>query len=214
MEGQVYGLVALAMALTLVGVFGGLQLFQTATVSSGLFFACAIAELAIIFTSGWWSNRSPLNMILFGLFPLLSGVTLTPLLLSVLTGYANGPIILINALASTALMTAAAAVLARMGFNLMSLVPALFLGVIGLLIMGLLQIFLPSLRSGPVELAVSGAGVFIFSLFIAVDVQRISQAGRMGGMSPFQLALSLYLDIYNLFVFVLRLMLAISGRRE
>jgi len=210
-EGQVYALVALAMGLTLAGVYIGGEMISS--LSSGLFLVCVIAQLAIIFTSRWWAEKTPLNYILFGIFPIISGITIAPLLLQVLTGYANGGTILVNALASTALMTAAAAVLSRMGFNLMRIMPALFLGLIGLIIMGLLQVFVPSMRGGATELLVSGAGVVIFSLFIAVDIQRISALGRAGA-PPFQLALHLYLDLFNLFLYVLRLMLALSGNRR
>ena len=43
---------------------------------------------------------------------------------------------------------------------------------------------------------------------MAYDIQRIQHLSRLGA-SPFLMALSLYLDIYNLFLYVLRFMLAI-----
>ena len=43
--------------------------------------------------------------------------------------------------------------------------------------------------------------------------QRIESQGRMGA-NPFMLALSLYLDIFNLFLFILRFMTALSGNRR
>lgn len=212
-EAQTYGLFALAMGITLVGVFLGMQYAGT-ILSSGMHMILIIAELAIVFTSRWWMDRSPLNYILFALFPLLSGITITPYLMYVLLEYANGGTILLNALASTALMAAAAAVVARTtGWNLGVLGRALFFSVIGLLIMGLLQVFFPGLRTGQFELLLSGAGVVIFALFTAYDIQRIQHLSRVGA-NPFMLALSLYLDIFNLFLYVVRFMLAISGNRR
>ncbi len=212
-EAQVYGLFALAMALTLVGTFVGMQ-FAEALLSGGIIFVFVIAELAIIFTSRWWVNQSPLNILLFGLFPLLSGITVTPIILSVVTGYVDGGNILINAFGATAFMAAAAAVFARTtSWNLGVMGKALFIGIIGLIGVGLLQIFFPSLQTGATELLVSGAGVVIFALFTAFDIQRIQRMGR-AGVNPFLLAISLYLDIFNLFLYVLRFMLAISGNRR
>ena len=89
----------------------------------------------------------------------------------------------------------------------------LFLAVIGLLVMGVLQIFLPLLRTGVFELAVSGGGILVFALFLAVDLQRVAAQSRVGA-NPILLALSLYLDIFNLFLFILRFMVAISGERR
>lgn len=212
-ESQVYGYVALAMALTLVGIYVGIQ-FAVTLLSGGMLIFFLIAELAIIFTSRWWIQQSPLNILLFALFPLLSGITITPYILLVLTGYVNGGSILLNAVAATVFMTAAAAVFARTTqWNMAAMGKALFIGVLGLLFMGLLQMLFPSLQGGVTELLVSGAGVILFALFTAYDVQRIQAMSRYG-VSPFLLALSLYLDVFNLFLYVLRFMLALSGNRR
>ena len=212
-ESLVYALFAVAMALTAVGVFVGM-LYAPTLLRSGVLLLFVFAELGLIMTSAWWSRQTPLNMLLFVLFPLLSGITITPYLLSVLAGYANGGSILLNAFASTACMALAAAVVARTtSWDLSFLGRGLFLGVIGLLLMGVLQIFVPSLRTGLFELFLSGAGVVLFALFTAYDLQRIQVMGRMGA-SPFLLALSLYLDIFNLFLYVVRFMVALSGDRR
>lgn len=211
-QGQVYGLFALAMGLTLVGVYAGLQF--GVLLSPGALLLLLFLELALVFTARQWMDRSPLNYFLFGLFPLLSGFTITPYLLSVTTAYVNGDAILLNALLATVCMAGAAAVVALgTGWDLSGLGRALFLAVIGLIVIGVLQIFVPSFRTGQMELLVSGAGVLIFAAFTAYDIQRIAAMGRAGA-NPFLLALSLYLDIFNLFLYVLRFMLAVSGRRR
>ncbi len=212
-ESQVYGLFALAMGLTVVGVYFGLQ-FSTVLLGAGLHIFFLIAELALILTSRWWMDKSPLNILLFGLFPLLSGFTVTPYILMVLTGYANGGSILLNALSATVCMGAAAALFARTtSWNLGVFSKALFMGLIGLIVLSLFQIFVPALRTPQFELMLSGAGIVIFAIFLAVDLQRVAQASRMGA-NPFMLALSLYLDIFNLFLYVLRFMTALSGDRR
>lgn len=211
-QSQVYGLFTLAMALTLIGVFFGM-LWANTLLTSGLHIGLAIAELAIIFTSPWWAEKRPLNYALFALFPFLSGVTLTPYLLLVLAGYENGSAIVFNAVVATVFMSLSAVVLSRIAPNLAVFGRALIFALIGLLALSVLQIFVPALRTPSVELLLSGAGIVIFGLFTAFDLQRIEAQGRLGA-NPFLLALSLYLDIYNLFIFILRFMTALSGDRR
>ncbi|MDD4319712.1 MAG: Bax inhibitor-1 family protein [Candidatus Peribacteraceae bacterium] len=212
-EAQVYGYFALALALTLLGIYAGMQ-YADALLSGGVLLLCVIAEFALILSARFWMERSLLNVVLFGLFPILSGITVTPYLLYAVGAYVNGGNILFNAFAATAFMAGAAAVFARTTrWDLGVLGKALIFGVLGLLFLGLLQIFIPSLQGGQMELLISGGGIVIFALFTAYDVQRIQALGRSGA-NPFLLALSLYLDIFNLFLFILRFMLAISGNRR
>jgi len=212
-EAQVYLLFALAMGLTVLGVWAGMQM-ASVLLSTGMHILFLVMELGIIFTSGLWMRSTPLNYVLFGLFPLLSGITVTPYLMYVLVGYANGGAILINALASTLFMGLAAAVFARTTtWNLSVMGRGLFFALLGLIFLGVLQIFIPALRSTQMELMLSGAGVVVFALFTAYDLQKIQAMGRMGA-SPFLLALSLYLDIFNLFLSIVRFMLALSGDRR
>lgn len=212
-EAQTYALFALAMALTAAGVFLGM-LYAPFLLRSGILLLLLIVEFGLILTSSLWSRSSPLNMLLFGLFPLASGITITPYLLSIVGAYANGGQILLNAFLSTACMALAAAVAARStSWDLSFMGRSLFFGLIGLILMGVLQIFIPSLRTGAFELLLSGAGVVFFAVFTAFDIQRVQVLSRMGA-SPFVLALNLYLDIFNLFLYVLRFMVALSGDRR
>lgn len=212
-EAQVYLLFAIAMGLTLVGIFIGIM-NATLLLHSGVLLLCVIAELAIIFSSRLWMNSSPLNYILFALFPLLSGFTFTPYLLSVLAGYVNGSAILLNAALATVFLSLAAAVFARTtSWDMSSMGRGLFLALLGLLILSILQIFFVSLRSQGSELIISGLGIVLFAFFTAFDLQRIQSMGR-AGTNPFLLALSLYLDIFNVFMYILRFMLALSGNRR
>jgi FtsH-binding integral membrane protein len=212
-EAQVYGLFALAMGLTVAGVAIGMR-FAPQMLSSGWMLGLVIVEFAILLTAQWWRTQTPLNYLLFALFPLISGLTITPYLMLVLTGYANGAAILLNALATTTLLSLAAAVLARgTGWDLSGLGRGLLFAVLGLVIFAILQLFIPAFQTGPFELLLSGAGVVIFALFTAYDLQRISVLASRGG-DAFLLALSLYLDIFNLFLYVLRFMTALSGERR
>lgn len=202
------------MALTLLGAYIGIR-FAPQLLVSGMHMMFLIVELALVFTAGWWSRSSPLNVILFALFPVLSGITITPYILSILIGYANGASIVLNAFGATVCMVLGAAVLARSRIVMMT--PAfgrtLFYAVIGLIVLGLFQVFIPSMRGGATEILISGAGIVVFAGFTAYDIQRVQTLSRTGG-NAFLLALSLYLDLFNLFLYVLRFMTAISGNRR
>lgn len=209
---QAYALLALAMGLTLLGVYIAVQ-FAGLLLNSGLHVLFIIAELGLIFTAQWWSRTSPLNYLLFGLFPLLSGLSITPYLLMVATGYVNGPEILWNAVSATVFLSLSAVVLSRLAPGLSAWGSALFYALIGLLVVSLFQLFIPALRTQGMELVVSGGAAVLFGLFLAFDIQRLQNQSALGA-NPFLLALSLYLDIYNLFLAVVRFMTALSGDRR
>jgi FtsH-binding integral membrane protein len=208
-----YWLLALAMLMTGVGVALGAT-FALPLLASNLVFLLFLVEFGIIFTAPAWVRRSPINIILFVAFPLLSGLTITPFLLSVAYQYANGAVILLNAVISTVLLSASAAVFASFSRDDLSRRYGFFVfqALIGLIVFGLLQMFIPSLRGTAFEMIVSGVGIVTFTLFLAIDIQRLQRLGR--AESPFLLALSLYLDVFNLFLYVVRFMIAISGRRR
>ncbi len=209
----VYGLLFLAIVFTVVGCGIGATV-ALPFMTSGWIGILFILELAIVWTAPTWTRSSPLNYLLFAAFPFLSGLTLTPVIISVLVGYANGTTILLNALIATGLMTLSSGVLASISRTDLGGVFGRFLfqGLIGLIAFGLLQIFFPSLRGPGIELVVSGIGIVIFSLFLAVDIQRLQRRGDLD--SPFLIAIALYLDIFNLFLFILRFMTAGGERRS
>ena len=90
----------------------------------------------------------------------------------------------------------------------------LIMGVWGLLIAMLVTAFFPSTNSPAVTFAINALGVVIFTGLTAYDTQKIKQlyyyvgtgdaatAGKASVMGAF----SLYLDFYNMFLFLLRLM--------
>ncbi len=208
-----YWLVALALLFTGAGVFFGAA-FALPILVSGWIFVLFLTEIVLILSAPVWSRTAPLNYILFFAFPFISGLTITPFLLSILVSYANGAIILLNATIATTFLTLAAAVFARSTtINIgQSIGRILLQSLIGLIVFAILQIFFPSLRGSSFEVVVSGFGIIVFSLFLAWDMQRLSLSEK--GSSPFLLALSLYLDIFNLFLYVVRFMLAMSGNRR
>jgi FtsH-binding integral membrane protein len=85
----------------------------------------------------------------------------------------------------------------------------LFMGLIGLILASLVNMFFPS---GTMTFIISVAGVLIFSGLIAYDTQRIKEqyADAWGSETAEKVAifgaLSLYLDFVNLFQFLMMFM--------
>jgi FtsH-binding integral membrane protein len=84
----------------------------------------------------------------------------------------------------------------------------LFVGLILLIIASLANMFF---QVPAAALAISSIAVLIFSGFILFDVSRIVQGGETNYIMA---TLALYLDIYNLFVNLLQLLMALSGERD
>ena len=88
----------------------------------------------------------------------------------------------------------------------------LFMGLIGLIVASVVNIWL---GSGTLGWIVSLVGVVIFTVLTAYDIQRISSGSLVAATGSVEKAavygaLSLYLDFINLFLFLLRLL---GGRR-
>ncbi len=83
----------------------------------------------------------------------------------------------------------------------------LVMGLIGLLIASLVNIFL---KSSGLDFVISAAGVLIFAGLTAYDTQNIKEMydpqedGTIVGRKAVMGALKLYLDFINLFMFLLR----------
>ena len=90
----------------------------------------------------------------------------------------------------------------------------LIMGVVGLLVASLINLFL---KSSVMDLVISGVGVLLFAGLTAYDTQKIKSiyahvAGTdMMGKSVVMGALNLYLDFINMFLFMLRFM---GGNRD
>ena len=160
-------------------------------------------ELIIIFTSRLWSQKTPLNRVLFAAFAFITGMTIAPLIALVAASYGGVAIIMKALLATTLTFTAAAVFGWTTHFQLSGLRGFLMIGLIGLIITGVLGIFFP--WGGTMELVYSGFGVLLFTGYTMYDFQKLK---RYPENMYIEAALQLYLDIFNLFLFILRLMMA------
>lgn len=84
----------------------------------------------------------------------------------------------------------------------------LFIGLILLIVASLANLFF---KIPAMSLTLSSIAVLIFSAYILFDVSRIVHGGETNYVMA---TLGLFLSIYNLFIHLLSLLMALSGERD
>jgi len=206
--GKVMFFFALAVFSSAIGVYATMKYFIGYFIANpALMYVLFAAELIIIFTSKLWRTHSPLNRILFVAFTFITGVTVAPLI-AVLAESTAGATILTQALLATGLMFTATAVIGwTTRYDLSGLRGFLLMGLIGMIIVGIIGIFIP--WGNTTEMIYSGIGVLLFCGYTMYDFQKIK---RYPEDAYIDAALALYLDIFNLFLYILRLIMALNRR--
>ena len=174
----------IVFSLMMFGVMMGLMFGVTATRNSGW---GVVLLLALTFVAGFF-----LGPILQVALHLKNGAQLVGMA-------AGGTGIIFFSLATLATVT-------KRDFSFMG--KFLFIGVILLIVASLANMFfqVPALA-----LTISAIAVLIFSAYILFDIGQIVQ----GGQTNYVMAtMSLYLDIYNIFINLLNLLMAFSGERD
>ncbi len=204
-----YLLLALSLLPTAVGALVGVKL--NFAFIAGSPFISFLMFLAVAWGFMWaiGKNRdSGLGVVLLLGFTFLMGIMLGPIL-QVSLGFRNGGALIATAAAGTSIIfltLAGIATVTKKDFSFMG--QFLFIGVILLLVAMLANIFL---QIPVLSLTISAIAVMIFSAYILYDVSRIVTGGEDNYIIA---ALSIYLDIYNLFVHLLNLLMAFSGERD
>ncbi len=208
---SIYNYMASAVLLTgivaLVAASSGITL---ALAGSPLMWVVALAPLGFVMAMSFGLNKmstSTLN-ILFWAYAIVMGLSLSTIFL-VFTG---------ESIAVTFFATAGAfAGLSLYGYttkkNLSGFGSFLIMGVIGLIIASLVNLFL---QSSALSFVISAIGVLVFAGLTAYDTQRLKmqydqlRGTEFMGKAVIMGALSLYLDFINMFMFLLQFL----GNRE
>jgi hypothetical protein len=177
---------------------------QLIAFAAGNFFILIIAQLAIVIGISAAINRISATVALGLFFVYAASLGLTIGL--IVTAY-EGASVATAFLSASAMFGAAALYGATTKRSLAGLGGILFMGLIGLIVAMVVNIFL---ASSAITWIISVVGVVIFTALTAYDVQRIQAgdlAARTGSMEKAAVigALRLYLDFINLFLFMLRL---------
>jgi FtsH-binding integral membrane protein len=169
------------------------------------FFILMIAQLGIVLGISAAISRisATLALGLFFIYAASLGITIG----LIVTAY-TGESVATAFLSASAMFGAAALYGATTKRSLAGLGGILFMGLIGIIVASLVNLFL---GNGMLSWVISVVGVVIFTALTAYDVQRIQAgdlAARTGSMEKAAVigALHLYLDFINLFLFMLRLL--------
>ncbi|MCL2790085.1 MAG: Bax inhibitor-1/YccA family protein [Desulfobulbus sp.] len=205
---KVFNWMAVGLAITgFVAYFVAASGLVSALIASPIFFILVLVELGLVFFLSARIGRIQPGTAtgLFVGYSALNGVTLSTIFLV----YAKASI------AATFLVTAGMfAAMAVYGMvtkrDLSGLGSFMFMGLIGIILASLVNIFL---QSPALYWAISAIGVLVFVGLTAYDVQKIKNIGENGIMTQGDAAirkgaiigaLTLYLDFINLFLMLLR----------
>ena len=195
---QTYQMFAASLLAGTVGAYIGMGMVQTV---ASMYWGFVILEIALIFGLNFAVRKNPsLGLIVLFGFTFVSGLTLAPLLTSVI-GMSGGSGIVANAFLMT---TAAFGGLSLFAMNTdkdyTTMGKMLFIALIVIIVGGVVNIFM---QSTMFQLMIAGASSILFSFFILHDTQNIMR-GNID--SPIIAASMLYLDFLNLFVSLLQIL--------
>jgi FtsH-binding integral membrane protein len=216
---RVYNYMAIGLALTGIFAYGtyalsfveengqivGYTALGQALFGSPLMWVIVLAPLALVFFLSFRVHRMAVStaQTVFWVYAALVGVSLA----TIFAAYA------FESIAQVFFITAATfGALSLWGYttrrDLTGMGSFLFMGLIGILIAMLVNLFLASSALG---FAISVIGVVVFAGLTAYDTQKIKEQyyagddGTVAGQKAIMGALSLYLDFINLFLMLLRL---------
>lgn len=168
-------------------------------ISGKIYLILAIIEIVLVIVlSARVSKMNPMTAkILFLLYSFVTGLTFS----SIFVAYKLSSIVYVFAItASLFLIFAALGYLIKL--DLSKLGTYLFMGLIGILICSVVNIFV---GSSVADTAICCLGVVIFVGYTAYDVSRLKQYELQNENYAILGALQLYLDFINIFIYLLRL---------
>jgi uncharacterized protein len=181
-------------------------LFKTLHANMLMVFGLFIAQFGILMYMTWnFARLSYATMgALFLGFCALQGVSLAPILYI----YTGASVFYVFMIACSMF-----AIMAVYGWftnsDLSSMGNVLLMGMIGLIVAGLINMFI---QSAMFNMAISAVGVGIFAMLIAYDIQNLKKYSQYGVSSPDDMgkfallgAVSLYLNLINIFIYLLQL---------
>jgi uncharacterized protein len=208
----IYNMMALGVALTgLIAMYIGSNeaLLQT-IYATPLKWVAMFAPLGVVLTMSFGLNKlsAPALKGLYWAYAALMGVSIS-FIFAVYTG---------SSIAKTFFITAATfGALSLYGYTTKKSLAGwgtfLFMGVVGLVIASIVNIFL---KSDAMSFVISAAGVLIFAALTAYDTQKLKEMYFEGDVAETMSkkitmgALTLYMDFINLFMYLLRFL----GNRE
>ena len=195
---QTYQLLAASMVAAAAGAYVTMPYAETVMQYKWFVFGF---ELFMLFIGlGMTRNKPGLNLAALFLFTFATGVSLVPLLAS-LIGAGNGAVIG-NAFLMTSVLFGALSLFAiNSKTDYSSWGKPLFITLIVIIIASLVNIFI--LNSPMMHIVITAGVLLLFSLFTIYDTQNIANGAYD---TPVDAAVSLYLDFFNMFTALLQLL--------
>lgn len=202
---QTYQLFAASLLAASVGAYVGIfalaDLFFQSRATFWILFA---VEIGLLIALQVKKREAPLNLILLFAFTFCSGLTLTPLLYSVLALPAGG-VIIAQAFTLTTVAFAGLSLFAmntKKDFTMMG--KALFIVFLVVFAASILNFFM---QSGFLSLAISSVAAILFSFYILYDTQNIIRGNYE---TPVEGAVALYIDFINIFISLLNILRSVN----
>ncbi len=204
---QTYQLVGASLLAASAGAYIGLEMlaYLTGVVK---FILIAIELIILFFVLPRVVHTPGVNLITLFVFTFITGLTLAPLLGSIYL-LSNGASIIGQALLLTAiafLSLSFFALTTKKDFS--GIGKFLLVSLIILIVAGISNIFI---QNTMFQLVIASISSIIFSIFIIYDTQNIVKGAYE---TPIEAAISLYLNILNLFTSLLQILGITSGERE
>lgn len=206
----VFGMLAFSFVFSVLGGITGTFLFSAAGVSLPFFLILFVMQIGLLFALKPIAARSaPLGLIALYGFTFLSGMSIAPIILSYIA--AGLLSVVAQALVLTAILTFGLTAFSLVtDVSLARFTTWMFVGLIGLIVGSIVGIFF---QSTLLQIILGTGGAILFSLYLVHDVQKVKQ--QSGDFSnAVLLTASIYLDIINIFLSLLRLLGALSGNRR
>ncbi|HEY8085404.1 MAG TPA: Bax inhibitor-1/YccA family protein [Methylophilaceae bacterium] len=204
-----YMLLGLSLLPTVLGASMGLNMnFSFMAQHPFMSMLGMLAAFFLLFAGIKANRNNSIGVLLLLVFTGLMGVMLGPILQMALHLRNGGQIVGLAAGGTGVIFMTLSSIATVSKKDFSFLGNFLFVGLILLVVASLANMFfhIPAM-----SLALSGVSVLIFSGYILYDVSRIVQGGETNYVMA---TLALYLDIYNLFVNLLSLLMALLGNRD
>ncbi len=203
-----YWLLALSLVPTVLGAWLGVATGMTASLGGGLGLIVFLGGAFGFMYAIEKTKNSAAGVPVLLAFTFFMGLMLSRML-SMVLGFKNGSELIMTAFAGTAgvffVMATLATTIKR---DLSGMNKWLFVGAIGLLIGGIVNVFVGS----PVGMMVlSTLAIIIFSAYMLHDLKQIVDGGETNYISA---TLALYLDLFNVFQSLLALLGIMGGERD
>jgi len=204
-----YMMLGLTMIPTVIGAFIGISLNFSFLAQHPVIGALGMLAVMFGLFTGITANRNNgIGVALLLALTFLMGMMLGPIL-QVALHLRNGAQLVGMAAGGTGIIffsLAGIATVTRKDFSFLG--NFLLIGLIMLVVASLANLFF---QVPVASLAISAIAIMIFSGYILFDVSRIIHGGETNYVMA---TLALYLDIYNIFVNLLNILMALTGQRD